>query len=66
MTSSLFGEKVNSSHVTSSPCDEFTVSRSYSFDVHIGMSFSLLLDALVQRQMSVKVWLIVTYWSASY
>ena len=26
MTSSLFGEKVNSSHVTSSPCDEFTVS----------------------------------------
>ena len=27
MTSSLFGEKVNSSHVTSSPCDEFTVSQ---------------------------------------
>jgi len=24
--SSLFGEKVNSSHVMSSPCDEFTVS----------------------------------------
>ena len=27
VTSSLFHQKVNSSHVTSSPCDEFTVSR---------------------------------------
>ena len=32
MTSSLFVEKVNSSHVTSSPCDEFTASRvSYNW-----------------------------------
>ena len=28
VTSSLFGEKVNSSLVTSSPCDEFTVSQN--------------------------------------